>query len=99
MNKLQAIEQITNICNTVSMKAKGAEICKVLFNQYIFDEFGQYPDLPSDAVEALHDSEKLRAIKIYRDQSGLPLIECKRAVDNYMMKVYDCNNFNNIIQA
>lgn len=93
MNKLQAIEQIADICNTVSMKARGAEICKVLFNQYIFDEFCQYPDLPPDAVEALHDSEKIQAIKIYRDQTGLPLIESKRAVDNYMMKVYDCNSF------
>jgi ribosomal protein L7/L12 len=93
MNKLQAIEQITDICNTVSMKAKGAEICKVLFNQYIFDEFCQYPDLPSSAVEALHDSEKLQAIKIYRDQTGLPLIECKRAVENYMMLTYGYDRF------
>ena len=93
MNKLQAIEQINDICNTVSMKAKGAEICKVLFNQYIFEEFGKYPDLSPSAVEELHLREKLKAVKIYRDQTGFPLIECKRAIENYMLEVYGCDRF------
>ena len=93
MNKLEAIEQITDICNTVAMKANAVEICKVLFNQYIFEELGQYPDMTADAVEALHRSDKLQAIKSYRNQTGLPLLECKRAVEAYMYSTYGYDKF------
>lgn len=93
MNKLEAIEQIANICNSVPMKNKGVEICKVLFNQYIFEEFGKYPDLSPSAVETLHLRKKLDAIKIYRDDTGLPLIDCKRAVEKHMVEIYGCDRF------
>lgn len=92
-HRLQSIEQISSICNTASLKAKGAEICEVLFNQYIFEEFGKYPDLSPDAVEKLRLRKKLDAVKIYRNETGLSLIECKRAIENYMMEVYGHTSF------
>jgi ribosomal protein L7/L12 len=92
-NKLEVIEQISSICTTFSLKVKGAEICKVLFNQYIFEEFSQYPELPPSAVEALNVEQKLQAIKIYKNETGLPLVECKRAIENYMLEVYGCDRF------
>lgn len=95
-NRLEVIEQISSICNTVSLKAKGAEICKVLFNQYIFEEFGKYPDLPPSAVEALNAKQKLQAIKIYKEETGLRLLGCKQAIENYMLEVYDCDRFDDL---
>jgi hypothetical protein len=93
MNRLEAIKQIEEICSTTEMKSKGVEICKILFNQYIFEEFGMYPELPPQCVKSLNDKQKLEAVRQYRNATGLSLLECKRAVENYMMEEYGCDRF------
>lgn len=93
MNRLEAIKQIEEICSTTEMKSKGVEICKILFNQYIFEAFGMYPELPPECIESLNLEKKLEAIKHYRNATGLSLLECKRAVENYMMKEYGYDRF------
>ncbi len=93
MNKLDAIKQIEEICSTSQMKSKGAEMCKILFNQYIFEAFGMHPELPPECIESLNLEQKLEAIKHYKNATGLTLLECKRAVENYMMKEYGRDRF------
>ena len=85
MNRLEAIKQIQEICSTTEMKRKGVEMCKILFNQYIFEEFGMYPELSPECIESLNLEQKLEAVKHYRNATGLSLLDSKRAIENYMM--------------
>ena len=93
MNQLDAIKQIAEICSTTEMKRKGAEMSKILFNQYIFEKFDIYPEPPPECIESLNLERKLDAVKNYKNATGLSLLDSKRAIENYMMRVYGRDRF------
>ena len=93
MNNIDMIKKLEEICTVGTLKTHGAKMATVLFNLWLFDEMGTYPDLPSEAVMALNDQEKLKAVKIYKQETGLPLIECKRAVEAFMLRQWGIDRF------
>jgi hypothetical protein len=53
---------------------------------------GKSPELPAAAIEALTKGDKIGAIKILRQNSGLGLKEAKDAVDTYVASRPDLAN-------
>lgn len=94
MSNLDMIKEIEEICKVTSLKQHGAKMATVLFNKWLFEEMQTYPDLSSKAVLALvNDRDKLEAVKIYRQETGLPLIECKRAIEDFMVDQWGFERF------
>lgn len=92
--QLKTLMQIEEICNTPALKKSGVQIVTVIFNKWLFDKMETWPDLPSEAVLALcNDQAKLTAVKIYKDHTGLPLLECKRAIESFMFKQWGFERF------
>ncbi len=93
-NNLETLMQIEEICNISALKKSGVQIANVVYNQWLFDKMEAWPDLPSEAVLALcNNQDKLRAVRIYKEYTGLPLIECKRAIESFMVKQWGFERF------
>lgn len=97
MNNLDMLKELEEICSVASIKHHGAKMATVIFNKWLFEEMQTYPDLSPEAVLALvNEKDKIKAIKIYRQETGMPLIECKTAIEAFMVEQWGVDRFSKL---